>query len=213
TEQLLTTITSASADGTATPPRARRSRSMTIESAWFTRQPNVRIEYFMSGAGCSVPGAVPRASPGALTLAPDPWPRPLERLFPDVTARERAVEANRVHACICPRHCVAERRALADDGEHPTAGADDVAARESRAGVKDAHIREGRRLVEPGNRLPARELSRIAARRDDHADALAARSDCPARRKRPRRDRLQQRQQGLAERQQDLRLRIAQPRV
>ena len=57
TEQLLTTITSASADGTATPPRARRSRSMAIESAWFTRQPNVRIEYFIAvpvGSGATL---------------------------------------------------------------------------------------------------------------------------------------------------------------
>jgi hypothetical protein len=41
TEQVLTTTTSACSGAVATAPRARKSRSIASESAWFTRQPNV----------------------------------------------------------------------------------------------------------------------------------------------------------------------------
>jgi hypothetical protein len=45
TEQVFTTTTSASAAGAAMPPRPRSCSSMRSESAWLTRQPNVRMAY------------------------------------------------------------------------------------------------------------------------------------------------------------------------
>jgi hypothetical protein len=47
TEQVFTTTSSASPGGTGRPPSARNWRSMSTESAWFTRQPKVTTAYFM----------------------------------------------------------------------------------------------------------------------------------------------------------------------
>src|SRR3954467_12807653 len=100
-----------------------------------------------------------------------------ERLRSDVASRERAVESDRVHACVCARHRVAKSRALANHGEHTATGTDHIAVREFRTGMKDTHVRQRRRVIKARDALPARELSRVAARGNDHADALALRSN------------------------------------
>src|SRR5262245_51387695 len=83
TEQVLTTITSASLEATSTPPAARRSSSMRSESAWLTRQPNVTIEYFMftprDSAARTPPHALSLARRAALVRLHNPGQRPTPR--------------------------------------------------------------------------------------------------------------------------------------
>ena len=97
---------------------------MAIESAWFTRQPKVRIEYFTEVpiAGCQV-----QCQSAECTGA-------------DVPARKRAVERDAIHSRVGALHGELERVALADHRQHAAAGVHHVSIGQRRARVEHAHV-------------------------------------------------------------------------
>src|SRR5215208_480193 len=97
------------------------------------------------------------------------WPRlraPHECFAADVVAKLHPRERDLQDGCVRTHDRFGEVAAVADDGQHPSAGRLHLAVTAPGAAVVDRDARNLRRAVDPGDRLAGVRRLGIAARRE-----------------------------------------------